>query len=134
MAVLGAGLSLNSTATQIYLQAETPDHSRGRLMTLYTMIWRGAPLLGIAFLGFVTARLGYDVLPVGAMVLTVVGSALIALAIRDLNDVSRAGKRHGVRDPAFLERDVACLTVVARQSHATGGFFRARRRPRNPWP
>lgn len=42
------GFTLNtmSTSIQALVQSSLPDHMRGRVMSLYGMIWRGAPALG----------------------------------------------------------------------------------------
>jgi hypothetical protein len=107
--LLGAGRSLNSTAAQIYLQKDLSAHARGRLMALYTMIGRGAPLLGILVMGFVTGRAGYGALRGGAMLVTIAGSVAIAVVSAGFNAVSRNRRREqramtGSSGDGLLER------------------------------
>jgi MFS family permease len=54
------GFTLNtmSTSIQALVQSSLPDHMRGRVMSLYGMIWRGAPALGSLAGGLAAERYG----------------------------------------------------------------------------
>ena len=49
--VWGAALTMSSTATQALVQSAVDDRLRGRVMSLYTMIYRGAPFIGALAIG-----------------------------------------------------------------------------------
>lgn len=57
------GFSLNtmSTSVQTLVQASVPDDMRGRVMSLYIMIFRGAPAMGSLILGAVSTHIGLQV-------------------------------------------------------------------------
>ena len=54
------GFTLNtmSTSIQALVQSSLPDHMRGRVMSLYGMIWRGAPAVGSLAAGLAAERFG----------------------------------------------------------------------------
>lgn len=59
MAVIwGASLTMMSTATQALVQSSVDPALRGRVMSLYTMIYRGAPFLGALVVGAAADRIG----------------------------------------------------------------------------
>ena len=49
--VLGFGMVVSGIANQTVIQLAVPDHLRGRLLSLHSMIFRGAPALGALGLG-----------------------------------------------------------------------------------
>lgn len=76
MFIAGAALALAGAYAQVFLQKKSPNSMRGRLMSLYTLLWRGAPLAGAAIVGPLTAWLGMDWLPWGAGAVLVIGLLL----------------------------------------------------------
>jgi MFS family permease len=54
----GFALNTMSTSIQALVQSSLPDHMRGRVMSLYGMIWRGAPALGAVTAGLAAERFG----------------------------------------------------------------------------
>lgn len=55
-----SGFTLNtmSTSIQALVQSSLPDHMRGRVMSLYGMIWRGAPAVGAVVAGLAAEQIG----------------------------------------------------------------------------
>jgi predicted MFS family arabinose efflux permease len=49
--VLGFGMVVSGIANQTVIQLAVPDHLRGRLLALHSMIFRGAPALGALVIG-----------------------------------------------------------------------------------
>lgn len=49
--VLGFGMVVSGVANQTVIQLAVPDHLRGRLLALHSMIFRGAPALGALAIG-----------------------------------------------------------------------------------
>lgn len=49
--VLGFGMVVSGIANQTVIQLAVPDHLRGRLLALHSMIFRGAPALGALAIG-----------------------------------------------------------------------------------
>ena len=54
----GASLTMMSTSTQALVQSAVENTLRARVMSLYTMIYRGAPFLGALVIGVVADRIG----------------------------------------------------------------------------
>lgn len=71
-ASIGFFLNVMSTSTQALMQIATDDAMRGRVMSLYLVIYRGMPAVGALAIGFLASQFGLRV--AGAVV------ALIALA------------------------------------------------------
>jgi MFS family permease len=57
-AVWGGSLTMLTTATQALVQSSVDNNLRGRVMALYTMIYRGAPFIGAIVIGWVADRIG----------------------------------------------------------------------------
>jgi MFS family permease len=61
----GGTLTLMSTGTQALVQSAVDNHIRARVMSLYTMIYRGAPFLGALIIGvmadFIGLRLAFAI-------------------------------------------------------------------------
>lgn len=57
-ALWGATLTMMSTGTQALVQSSVDDSIRGRVMSLYTMIYRGAPFVGAILIGWAADRIG----------------------------------------------------------------------------
>ncbi len=55
-----SGFTLNtmSTSIQALVQSSLPDNMRGRVMSLYGMIWRGAPAVGALVAGLAAEKFG----------------------------------------------------------------------------
>jgi MFS family permease len=54
----GGSLTMMTTAAQALVQSAVDDAVRGRVMALYTMIYRGAPFLGALVIGWLGDRIG----------------------------------------------------------------------------
>jgi MFS family permease len=69
-----SGFTLNSmsTSTQALVQTAVADHMRGRVMSLYTLIFRGTPAIGSVAIGLLAERFGLR--------LTFAAAAVICLA------------------------------------------------------
>ena len=69
-----SGFALNSmsTSTQALVQTAVADHMRGRVMSLYTLIFRGTPAIGAVAIGLLAERFGLR--------LTFAAAAVICLA------------------------------------------------------
>lgn len=58
LAAIGFALTVNGVCTQSLLQATVDDSYRGRVMSLYSVIFRGIPALGALIIGIVSDRMG----------------------------------------------------------------------------
>ncbi len=57
-ALIGFSLNTMSTSVQTLVQSAVSDDMRGRVMSLYVMIFRGAPALGSLVIGLISDRFG----------------------------------------------------------------------------
>ena len=57
-AIWGATLTILSTGTQALVQSSVDNAIRARVMSIYTMIYRGAPFLGAIVIGWSADRIG----------------------------------------------------------------------------
>jgi MFS family permease len=57
-ALSGYALNTMSTGTQALVQTAVADHMRGRVMSLYTLIFRGTPAVGTLAIGFLAETFG----------------------------------------------------------------------------
>ena len=71
--MLGCGLSMSSAAAQCIALNEAPQALRGRVMGIYTTIWRGGPPLGIMTVSLLAEQFGFRAIP-----------AILAIAIAGL--------------------------------------------------
>ena len=71
--VLGFSLVVNGVCIQTLIQGAVPSWVRGRVMSLYGILWRGGPAVGALCIGAVSEALGFR-LPVA------VGGAILVLA------------------------------------------------------
>jgi MFS family permease len=78
----GATLTMTSTATQALLQSAVDNALRGRVMALYTMIYRGAPFIGSLLIGTLADGIGLR-LAFACAALICIAPWLKALAGRD---------------------------------------------------
>lgn len=81
-AALGAGLSLNSSATQCLILAHTLPEFTGRVMSVYTMIWRGGPPLGVMTMGLMAQYWPMATLPLIMAVVTFMSAPVIFYGLR----------------------------------------------------
>lgn len=91
--LLGAGLSLTSSAAQCLVLAHTAPFLVGRVMSIYTLIWRGAPPLGVIALGLIADRWAITSLPLILTVVTMTAAPLIGYGLH----VSRRTDATGAR-------------------------------------
>jgi MFS family permease len=61
--MLGGGVALNSLCAQNLVRELSSDQNRARLLSIYAMIWRGAPPLGLYYATRVSSVFGLDCLP-----------------------------------------------------------------------
>ena len=57
-ALSGCTLNLMSTSTQALVQSAVADDMRGRVMSLYILVFRGMPAIGALIVGFLAEHLG----------------------------------------------------------------------------
>lgn len=62
LAMLSGAILANGIVTQVVLQTGVPDHVRGRVLSLYTMIFRGIPALGALLIGILADAVSLHVL------------------------------------------------------------------------
>jgi MFS family permease len=79
-AFLGCGLSLSSAAAQCIALNEAPQALRGRVMGIYTTIWRGGPPLGIMTVSLLADQFGFRAIPTILATAIAVLMLLMALA------------------------------------------------------
>lgn len=77
LAILGFTMTSGGIATQQAVQLAVPDEVRGRVLSLFGMIFRGAPATGALIMGVIAERIGIAA-PVAAGAL--VGVAVYAMA------------------------------------------------------
>ena len=80
-ALWGGTLTMMSTGTQALVQSSVDNAIRARVMSLYTMIYRGAPFIGAIVIGWAADRIGLQLAFIVAALLCVV-PWLIAFARR----------------------------------------------------
>ena len=66
--VLGSGMVVSGIASQTVIQLAVPDHLRGRILALHSMIFRGAPALGALAIGALSDLTGLRGPPAGGAV------------------------------------------------------------------
>lgn len=87
------GINTMSTSIQTITQSVVSDAMRGRVMSLYSLIFRGLPALGALVLGSLADRIGLQATFMLMSVMALIVWALVALRWREIADVVR-------RDPA----------------------------------
>ncbi len=68
--LVGAAVTLAGTSTQIMMQNSVEGSVRGRVMSLYGMVHRGAPALGAVIIGVAAEQIGLQAAMIGGGVLT----------------------------------------------------------------
>ncbi len=68
--VVGAAVTLAGTSTQILMQNSVEGAVRGRVMSLFGMVHRGAPALGAVIIGVAAEQVGLQTAMIGGGVLT----------------------------------------------------------------
>ena len=90
--VIGASLSVSATGVMTLVQSAVASHMRGRVLSLYGMIFRGGPAVGALAMGYAAERIGLHIpIAVGAVFCI----ALWAWVMRNLSHTA-----------AILEKDV----------------------------
>jgi predicted MFS family arabinose efflux permease len=82
MVVLGYGLSHTGIAAQTLIHLSVSEAMRGRVLSIYSMIFRGGPAVGALLMGVASERYGLRT-PVVAGALMMLGVWLCAFARRD---------------------------------------------------
>jgi MFS family permease len=72
-------ITLNGVSGQILLQLTVPDSMRGRVLSLYTAIFRGTPALGALIIGGVADVMGFRIPLVAAGLFSIVIFAWMGL-------------------------------------------------------
>lgn len=86
-ALWGATLTMTSTSTQALLQSSVDNRLRGRVMSIYTMIYRGCPFIGALIIGQIADAAGLQLAFALAAVVCIVPWLLGA---RRLDTLTRA--------------------------------------------
>ncbi|MHA1108735.1 MAG: MFS transporter [Alphaproteobacteria bacterium] len=68
--VVGASVTLSGTSTQVLMQNSVEGAVRGRVMSLYGMMHRGAPAFGAVIIGFAAEQVGLQTAMIGGGVVT----------------------------------------------------------------
>ncbi len=82
------GLNTLSTSTQTIAQSMVSDGMRGRVMSLYTTIFRGLPAIGALVLGLLADKVGLRLSFALAALITLFVWALVALRWRQIAEAS----------------------------------------------
>ncbi|MGE0627190.1 MAG: MFS transporter [Hyphomicrobiaceae bacterium] len=88
-ALTAFGLNTLSTSTQTITQSVVSDGMRGRVMSLYAMIFRGLPAIGALVLGLIADAVGLRLTFALAAVVTCAVWASVALRRRQIADALR---------------------------------------------
>lgn len=59
--VIGTSLSVSATGVMTLVQSAVDNHMRGRVLSLYGLIFRGGPAIGAFFMGFAAERIGLHI-------------------------------------------------------------------------
>lgn len=73
--IAGAAMTVNGTSTQTLMQNAVESSVRGRVMSLYGVIFRGTPALGALIMGSVSEKLGLPVVFVAGGALSLIAFA-----------------------------------------------------------
>ncbi len=68
----GASLTMLSTSTQALVQTAVDDKIRARVMSLYTMIYRGAPFIGAIVIGWAADSIGLQLAFIAAALICII--------------------------------------------------------------
>ena len=85
--ITGAGFSISASGVLTLVQSVVVPHMRGRVMSLYGIIFRGGPAFGALVMGWFASMLGFR-LPVAAA--SVICIAMWMLSLRRLRAMARA--------------------------------------------
>lgn len=84
--VIGISLSISATGVMTLVQSAVDSHMRGRVLSLYGLIFRGGPAVGAFFMGFAAERIGLHIpVTIGAVFCIL----LWAWVARDLAETAR---------------------------------------------
>jgi predicted MFS family arabinose efflux permease len=70
--LVGAAVTLAGTSTQIMMQNSVDGAMRGRVMSLYGVVHRGAPALGAVIIGVAAEQIGLQTAMIGGGVVTAI--------------------------------------------------------------
>ena len=91
--LVGAATTLAGTSTQIMMQNSVEGAMRGRVMSLYGVVHRGAPALGAVIIGVAAEQMGLQAAMVGGGVLT--GIVFVLMLRRYAGMVAALEERDG---------------------------------------
>ncbi len=106
-ALWGGTLTMMSTGTQALVQSSVDNALRARVMSLYTMIYRGVPAVGAIIIGLLADRIGLQLAFIIATLLCVI-PWLTAFARRDGITLALEGRSNNID-----ERLLAASKVLA---------------------
>ena len=84
--LIGSGIMVPMAATNTLLQTLSPDHLRGRIMSLFFIMFMGAPPIGSLLAGFLAPLIGAPLTVGGAGVLCLLVSAYVFLKLHVLRE------------------------------------------------
>jgi len=99
-ALWGGTLTMMSTGTQALVQSSVDNSIRARVMSLYTMIYRGAPFIGAMIIGWAADRIGLQLAFAIAALLCVI-SWLNAFARRHAITLALEGRGNDLDQRLF---------------------------------
>ena len=88
--LIGSGIMVPMAATNTLLQTLSPDHLRGRIMSLFFIMFMGAPPIGSLLAGFLAPLIGAPLTVGGAGVLCLLVSAYVFLKLHVLREARRS--------------------------------------------
>jgi MFS family permease len=91
--LVGSGFMLPMSAANTLLQILTPDHLRGRVMSIFFIVFMGTPPLGSLLAGFLAPHIGAPLTVAGTGVLCLAGAAWFALKVHLLREAAEEEKR-----------------------------------------
>jgi MFS family permease len=96
--LVGSGFMLPMSAANTLLQILTPDHLRGRVMSMFFIVFMGTPPLGSLLAGFLAPHIGAPLTVASTGVLCLAGAAWFALKVHLVREAAEEEK-HG--EPAL---------------------------------
>lgn len=91
--LVGSGFMLPMSAANTLLQTLTPDHLRGRVMSLFFIVFMSTPPVGSLLAGFLAPLIGAPLTVAGTGVLCLAGAAWFALKVHLLREAAEEEKR-----------------------------------------
>ncbi len=87
--IVGFSMMIQMGASNTLIQSMTPDHIRGRVMAVYSMMFMGMAPFGAMFAGFMAERLGAPATIAAGAIVCVAGAAVFGLRLPSLRPAAR---------------------------------------------